>query len=250
MGALGIIKIEGNIMTTKKILLELLDKKIEEGKQLHSYVDSIYNNNYYEEPYLSLLEKYSKWIYSTIALFKKIPISEKEPIVQFKIYNNTLNNILMNERISSNILKIERIILSQISIIKGIKEIYEEIEPIDLKLDIAKGLYDDELVVAKEFLNDGHIIPSAMLMRSVLENALNLLIEKHNIEVKGSGIKNKAIALRKAGIISKLEEKNIEVWAFVGNDAAHNGGKEITNKNVEDAITGVSNFIERFELKN
>lgn len=246
-------------MTVKRKIEKKLSSLLSSGQYLVGVAERIIpsEGSSYDSSHQKKLNKvrkrYGKWFYSCKALIQMVSLSVEEPIENFiavgeKILEELYKTLTSKDKKTSRARKIFTKFQYQISLFKSIKEIYTEIEPLTIKTAVAKGLYDNELDQAQGLLKGGHFIPSAALGRAILENGLDLLLERENLQPKGEGIQNKGITLKKNGIITKTEYRSIQKWAEVGNIALHEKGEKIKPQDVSEMIQGVRSFIQRFEL--
>lgn len=94
-------------------------------------------------------------------------------------------------------------------------------------------------------------IPAAVLAGAVLEKALRTLCEKQipPIKVKKSNGDFKTATpltedLLKMEVITPLQKKKLDVWIKIRNDAAHGNIENIRPQDVQDMITGITDFLD------
>jgi hypothetical protein len=107
---------------------------------------------------------------------------------------------------------------------------------------IAGEIFDSLLEEAKYLLKHGHDQAAAILGRVVLEDSLKRLarLEQRNDKQRASQIN---IELRKAGRYNLAQERFIQGWLDIGNDAAHGDFNKYTQEQVRDQIDSIERFI-------
>lgn len=86
-------------------------------------------------------------------------------------------------------------------------------------------------------------MPSAVLVRAVLEDGMRTLCKKHGISLPDRPKLDRMNAeLTKAGVYNKNVQKQVTAWAGFGNSAAHGKPDEFTEAQVKDMISGVVSF--------
>ena len=125
----------------------------------------------------------------------------------------------------------------------------------DLQLRIEGGVACDYLQQAESLMDDkedvGHsYIPAAVLTGAVLEKSLRTLCEKHEppIDINNESGKPKKAQrmvddLKKVGIFTPIEAKQVEAWLAIRNAAAHGKDDEFTRSDVASMIRGVTDFL-------
>lgn len=107
-------------------------------------------------------------------------------------------------------------------------------------------VFDTELELAKELLNQGYDLPAAIVARTVLETALRGLCDQHGVSYGKLDLMNSALA--KVQAYSGLVQKKITALADVGNSAAHGKREKFKASDVEEMIEGVSKFVMDFPV--
>ena len=114
---------------------------------------------------------------------------------------------------------------------------------------IHANIFADFLEMAKYLLAEGYKDPAAVIVGGVLEEHLRKLCDKHGIATTSSGKPKKADTLNaelsSAGIISKLDQKNITAWLDLRNKSAHGNYSEYTQQQVELLHQSVQDFLTR-----
>ncbi len=110
-------------------------------------------------------------------------------------------------------------------------------------------IFGDFLEMAKYLLSEGYKDPAAVIVGGVLEEQIRKLCEKHGIAATSSGRPKKTDALNaelaSAGIISKLDQKNVTAWIDLRNKSAHGKYSEYTQAQVELLHQSVQDFLTR-----
>lgn len=114
----------------------------------------------------------------------------------------------------------------------------------DVRSLVAAELFVDFLDQAKHLLENGFYVPAASLVGAVLEDGLRKLCAKNSITVPD---KTKIDALNadlaRAGVYSKLVQKNITAYADIRNSADHGRFGQFKQDDVEAMISWVGRFL-------
>ena len=111
-------------------------------------------------------------------------------------------------------------------------------------------VFSDFLEMSAYLLEQKYKDPAAVMAGSTLEVHLRKLCNKNNIDTLKSDGKPKKVdllnaELAKAGVYTKLYQKNITAWLGLRNNAAHGEYDEYTKEQVGIIIDGVRDFITR-----
>lgn len=118
---------------------------------------------------------------------------------------------------------------------------------------ISADIFGDFLEMAEHLLNEGYKDAAAVIIGSTLEQHLRTLAETNEVPVtiekggKVTPIKADTLNadLTKAGVYTKLDQKNITYWLGVRNDAAHGKYDSYNNEQIQLLINSVSEFMGR-----
>lgn len=118
---------------------------------------------------------------------------------------------------------------------------------------VAAELFSNFLEMAEHLLDTGYKDPAAVMIGSVLEEHLRQLCGKHSIEPEeereGKTITKKADRLNadlaKAGVYTKLDQKQVTAWLDLRNNAAHGKYDMYTREQVSQFMSGVIGFMTR-----
>ena len=125
----------------------------------------------------------------------------------------------------------------------------------DLQLRIEGGVACDYLRQAELLMDDKEdvdysYIPAAVLTGAVLEKSLRTLCDKQEppIDVNNETGKPKKAQrmlddLKKVGVFTPVEAKQVEAWLAIRNSAAHGKDDEFTRSDVASMIRGVTDFL-------
>lgn len=102
-------------------------------------------------------------------------------------------------------------------------------------------VFESELEQARELLNGGYKLASAVIAGVVLETTLRDLCDHHSIDHGKLDAMNAQLA--KAGVYSKLQQKRITALADIRNNAAHGKPAEFTEDDVKSMIGDVESFL-------
>ena len=114
-------------------------------------------------------------------------------------------------------------------------------------------VFSDFIEMADYLLQGGYKDAAAVIIGGVLEGHLRVLCRKHGIDpdmsAQSGGRPKKADAmnneLAKAGVYSKLDQKNVTAWLDLRNKAAHGHSSEYKKEQVDIMLAGVRDFMTR-----
>lgn len=113
----------------------------------------------------------------------------------------------------------------------------------DTKALITAEVFSDFIEKAEYLLKERYKLPSAVLLRAVLEDGLRNLCKKNGISLPDRPKLDWMNAeLTKAGVYNKNKQKQVTAWAGIGNSAAHGRPDEFTDTDVKNMISGVISF--------
>ena len=113
----------------------------------------------------------------------------------------------------------------------------------DTKALITAEVFSDFVEQAEYLLEEGYSLPSAVLVRAVLEDGLRTLCKKNGILLPDRPkLDWMNTELTKAGVYNKNMQKQVTAWAGIGNSAAHGKTDEFTDIDVKNMINGVISF--------
>lgn len=124
------------------------------------------------------------------------------------------------------------------------KEDFEGGYLISVKTLIQAEVFDSELEQANALLSSGYSTAAAVVAGVVLETALRELCDRESISHGSLNGMNTDLA--KAGVYTKLMQKQITALAGVRNSAAHGKPDEFTDKDVANMIRDVEQFLAKY----
>ena len=114
---------------------------------------------------------------------------------------------------------------------------------------IHADIFGDFLEMARYLLFEGYKDAAAVITGGVLEEHLRKLCIKAGLPITVQGRPQKADTLNSeltaAGVISKLDQKNVTAWLDLRNKSAHGKYFEYTKDQVELFVQSVQDFITR-----
>jgi hypothetical protein len=114
----------------------------------------------------------------------------------------------------------------------------------DVRSLVAAELFVDFLDQAKHLLENGFHVPAASLAGAVLEDGLRKLCTKHSIPIPDkTKIDSLNADLARAGVYSKLVQKNITAYADIRNNADHGRFDQFKRDDVESMIAWTNRFL-------
>jgi len=144
------------------------------------------------------------------------------------------------------------------SMLKGVKNDLEGGFLDNIFLQIEAEVASDYMGQAEHLLFEGHSgkfdhVPAAVLAGAVLEKGLRTLCTHQQpaipiVSAKGeSKTLNPLIDdLKKAGVFNELKAKQLRAWADIRNKAAHGEFDQFKKTDVEQMISGITNFLADF----
>lgn len=141
-----------------------------------------------------------------------------------------------------------------ISILENLKEEIENGWLTSLKQLITAEIFSNFLEMAEHLLENNYKDAAAVMIGSVLEEHLRQLCSTYDVEItvqKGADtIPLKAdqlnADLKKQGVYTTLEQKNVTAWLDLRNKAAHGKYSQYTIEQVKVMYLGVLNFVSQF----
>lgn len=112
------------------------------------------------------------------------------------------------------------------------------------------NVFSDYIEMSEYLLGRDYKDAAAVIAGSTLEVHLRLLCTKNEVSTEVHG-KNKTANvmnedLARESVYSKLDQKSINSWIGLRNDAAHGNYDNYTKKQVELQISGIRDFIARY----
>lgn len=111
------------------------------------------------------------------------------------------------------------------------------------------GVFGDYLEMASHLSSKHYKDAAAVIAGSTLEIHLKALCEKHGVDTHRGGKPKKADTLNadlvKAGVLTKLDQKNVSAWLGTRNSAAHGDYEAYGGKQVALLIDSIRDFITR-----
>jgi hypothetical protein len=109
---------------------------------------------------------------------------------------------------------------------------------------VSASVFSDFLEMAEHLLDNGYKHPAASLTGAVLEDGLRRICSNKNIPVKSDdgihSLNNKLVQNR---IYNPLQQKQIQVWNDIRNNADHGNFDQYEQDDVEDMLKGVRKFL-------
>lgn len=114
----------------------------------------------------------------------------------------------------------------------------------DVENLISADVFSDFLEMAEYLLDNGYKDPTASLIGAVLEDSLRRICKNNTITIKSRediGSLNQKLASK--GVYNRLQQKQIQVWNDIRNNADHGNFKEYNEDDVRNMLQGVRNFL-------
>ncbi|MBT9174245.1 MAG: hypothetical protein DDT21_02657 [Syntrophomonadaceae bacterium] len=113
----------------------------------------------------------------------------------------------------------------------------------DTKSLITAEVFSNFIEQAEYLLEEGYKLPSAVIVRAVLEDGLRTLCKKNEITLpERPKLDWMNSELVKKSVYNKNVQKQVTAWAGIGNSAAHMEIDGLTDAEVKNMINGVISF--------
>lgn len=130
------------------------------------------------------------------------------------------------------------------SILKAAKEDIEGGYLKRIETLVAADVFTDFLEMADHLLEQGYKDPAASLIGAVLEDGLRKIATNSNVKLKtNEDIGSLNHKLADAQIYNRLNQKRIQVWNDIRNNADHGRFEEYTIELVREMLNGVRDFL-------
>ncbi len=108
---------------------------------------------------------------------------------------------------------------------------------------VSAKVFSDFLEMAEHILDNGYKDPAASLTGAVLEDGLRRICSNNNIPVKSDDMSslNQKLAAKK--VYNRLQQKQIQVWNDIRNNADHGHFDQYKSDDVTDMLKGVRSFL-------
>lgn len=124
------------------------------------------------------------------------------------------------------------------------KEDFDGVYLSSYKAIVQAEVFDTELEQAYELLKNGYYVAAAVIGGVVLETALRELCDRESIP---HGKMDKMNAdITKAGVYSKIVQKQITAFAGIRNSAAHGNPDQFTEDDVKNMIRDIEEFLIKY----
>jgi hypothetical protein len=127
------------------------------------------------------------------------------------------------------------------SVLLAAKEDYEGGYLQNIRTLIQADVFDSELEQAEELLSSGYKISAAVIAGVVLETSLRQACQDHGLPIGKLDKMNADLA--KAGVYSKLVQKQITALADIRNNAAHGHSDQFDEADVANMVRDVRNLL-------
>jgi len=109
---------------------------------------------------------------------------------------------------------------------------------------VSANVFSDFLEMAEYLLSNGYKDPTASLVGAVLEDGLRHICNSKGITVKSrEDISSLNSKLAAKGVYNPLQQKQIQVWNDIRNNADHGKFTEYKEDDVKDMLGGVRKFL-------
>lgn len=233
--------------------------------QIHSYPDStkdrLRNEKKNEAEIQKFVEKlpnffreYQIWYSKAQAVIKQVLPDRLADFISFyelstarmKVENNNyvIRDYLQEMRstqsrhvsvdVSSVILKFQQ----QINIIRAAKESLES-TLMDLTAVLQADLFDTEVEGASALAKSGHLRAAGVICGVVIEKHLQHVCSAHNITMRkrNPGISDFLELLKKEGVVTQPQWRNLQRLADIRNICGHAKGREPTGDEIDDLVS-------------
>jgi hypothetical protein len=136
-----------------------------------------------------------------------------------------------------------------VGILQALRADYKANYLVSIEEIIHADIFSDFLKMASYLLSEGYKDAASVIIGGVLEEHIRKLCTKHGISIDSNGRPKKADTmnseLANAGVLTKLDQKNITAWLDLRNKSAHGKYAEYTQPQVELFQQSVQDFLTR-----
>jgi len=112
---------------------------------------------------------------------------------------------------------------------------------------VSAEVFSDFLDMAEHLLDNGYKDPAASLIGAVLEDGLRRICVSNGITIKSrEDISSLNQKLAAKGVYNTLQQKQIQVWNDVRNNADHGNFGQYKIDDVKDTLSGVRKFLTNY----
>jgi hypothetical protein len=171
---------------------------------------------------------FRQWRTSSLAFLNTLPFeyvyrSEFETHCQFSVYDEAVEGMAILQAARDDI--------------EG--GYFQKVENL-----VSASVFSDFLEMAEYLLNNGYKDPTASLVGAVLEDGLRHICMNYDISIKSrEDISSLNSKLAAKGVYNPLQQKQIQVWNDIRNNADHGNFKEYKEDDVRDMLGGVRKFL-------
>lgn len=134
-------------------------------------------------------------------------------------------------------------------LLRSLKDAIDRGQLVQFSSLVTAGVFADFVEQAEELLRSGFCLPSAVLLRAVLEEHLRKLCVRHNCFPSCSKptIETLKQSLATASVLDKISVKKVDWMAGVGNSAAHNL-PSFQERDVQELFRATVDFLDRHRI--
>ena len=112
---------------------------------------------------------------------------------------------------------------------------------------VSASVFSDFLEMAEYLLDNGYKDPAASLIGAVLEDGLRRICSNNNITVKSDdNIGSLSQKLAQKHVYNPLQQKQIQVWNNIRNNADHGTSEQYNMDDVKDMLDSVRKFLTNY----
>ncbi len=132
-----------------------------------------------------------------------------------------------------------------LGILQGMREDVVGEHLTELRVLVSAEVFSELMDMARHLLENGYVSPAASLCGAVLEDGLRRIATRAGVRVRESDDLNTLNqSCMGKGVYSAIDRSRIQVWIVVRNKADHGKWDEVSERDVDDMLTGVSRFID------
>lgn len=186
------------------------------------------------------LAEVSSWVTRLGQLVRKLYTTESQQFDNYSIALKTQNFYSIHSNWYAQVSQMQGVALS-------IKHDYENGLLNNIRTLLQADIFADFLEMSEYLLKENYKDAAAVIIGAVLEDSLRKLCERNGIlTTKENGspltLEPLNISLSKAGVYSKLVQKQISSWAHIRNKAAHGEYGEYDKRQTEMMLLFVQEF--------
>ena len=201
--------------------------------------------------------KYQTWYSKSYKLIKQIIPDRAQDFANFYEYPRTRKNISFQNYTIKDALQGLIINGGTVTPKDALPELFQQIAIFDAAYstlgsaindiisNLQSNVFDSEIESAQNLKKAGHLRASGTICGVLIEKHLLLVCQSHNIKInkKNPSISDLNEKLKSEKILEHTQWRHIQLMADIRNICSHAKGKEPTNDQIDDIISGTNKII-------